>query len=365
MSTTTRIIISGGGTGGHVFPAIAIADAIRAQRPETELLFVGAQGKLEMEKVPKAGYRIEGLWISGFQRSLDWRNLLFPIKLVASLAKSMRILLQFKPQLVIGVGGYASGPLLEVATRLGISALIQEQNSYAGVTNKLLSKRVQRICVAYEGMENYFPASKLALTGNPVRNNLSTLPSKAEAKLQLGLSDEKNTLLVVGGSLGALAINEALASNTAFIVQHPEMEIIWQCGGSYFEKYKDCATAQLPNVKLSAFIERMDLAYAAADVVASRAGALTISELCLVGKPTILVPSPFVAEDHQTKNAAALVGKNAAILVKNRDVGQELLPQAWELLKNDIKRLELAQNIHELARPNAAAAIAAEALSLV
>lgn len=365
MSNNIRIIISGGGTGGHVFPAIAIADAIRKQRPEAELLFVGALGKLEMEKVPKAGYPIEGLWISGFQRSLSVQNLLFPVKLIASLGKALRILLRFKPQLVIGVGGFASGPLLEMATRLGIPALIQEQNSYAGVTNKLLGKRVKRVCVAYDGMENYFPAGKIALTGNPVRSNLVSLPDANAAKAELGLEASKKTLLIVGGSLGALAINEAMANNTAFLQQHPELQVLWQCGGSHFEKYRDCATAQLPNVKLSAFIERMDLAYSAADLVASRAGALTISELCLVGKPAILIPSPFVAEDHQTKNAQALVAKEAAILVKNQDASQGLLPLAWDLLMDDAKRDTLAHNIQELAKPNAAAAIAAEALSLI
>lgn len=365
MNNSIRIIISGGGTGGHVFPAIAIADAIRKQKPEAELLFVGALGKLEMEKVPKAGYPIEGLWISGFQRSLSVQNLLFPVKLIASLGKALRILLRFKPQLVIGVGGFASGPLLEMATRLGIPALIQEQNSYAGVTNKLLGKKVKRVCVAYDGMENYFPASKIALTGNPVRSNLATLPDANTAKAELGLEASKKTLLIVGGSLGALAINEAMANNTAFLQQHPEVQVIWQCGGSHYEKYRDCATAQLPNVKLSAFIERMDLAYAAADLVASRAGALTISELCLVGKPAILIPSPFVAEDHQTKNAQALVAKDAALLVKNQDASRDLLPLAWDLLIDDVKRNALAHNIQELAKPNAAAAIAAEALSLI
>lgn len=365
MSNNIRIIISGGGTGGHVFPAIAIADAIRKQKPEAELLFVGALGKLEMEKVPKAGYPIEGLWISGFQRSLSVQNLLFPVKLIASLGKALRILLRFKPQLVIGVGGFASGPLLEMATRLGIPALIQEQNSYAGVTNKLLGKKVKRVCVAYDGMENYFPVDKIALTGNPVRSNLAVLPDANAAKAELGLEASKKTLLIVGGSLGALAINEAMANNTAFLQQHPELQVIWQCGGSHYEKYRDCATAQLPNVKLSAFIERMDLAYAAADLVASRAGALTISELCLVGKPAILIPSPFVAEDHQTKNAQALVAKDAALLVKNQDASRDLLPLAWDLLMDDAKRLALAQNIQKLAKPNAAAAIAAEALSLI
>lgn len=360
-----RIIISGGGTGGHVFPAIAIADAIKAKVPGVEILFVGAQGKIEMEKVPKAGYSIEGLWISGFQRSLSFRNLLFPVKLIHSLLNARSILRKFKPQVAVGVGGYASGPLLDMATRKGIPALIQEQNSYAGVTNKLLSQRVQKVCVAYEGMERFFPAEKIVLTGNPVRRSVAQANDRAAARTHFGLAADKPTLLIFGGSLGALSINEAMAQNTDFLRSNTDVQVIWQCGGSHYEKYQNCATAQLTNVKLMAFIDRMDLAYAAADVVCSRAGALTISELCLVGKPAILVPSPFVAEDHQTKNAQALVDKNAAIMVANGDTVAELLPQALELLKNETKRNTLAQNILALARPNAAEEIAEQVLSLV
>ena len=360
-----RIIISGGGTGGHVFPAIAIADAIVAKVPGAQILFVGAQGKIEMEKVPKAGYPIEGLWISGFQRSLSLRNLLFPVKLVYSLLKARAIVRKFKPQAAVGVGGYASGPLLDIATRKGVPALIQEQNSYAGVTNKLLSHRVQKVCVAYEGMERFFPSDKIVLTGNPVRRSVAQASDAGAARIHFGLEANKPTLLIFGGSLGALSINEAMAQNTTFWQNNPDTQVLWQCGGSHYEKYQNCATAQLPNVKLMAFIDRMDLAYAAADVVCSRAGALTISELCLVGKPAILVPSPFVAEDHQTKNAQALVDKNAAIMVRNADTVSALLPTALELLQNETKRNTLAQNILALAKPNAAEEIAEQVLSLV
>lgn len=364
-NSTPRIIISGGGTGGHVFPAIAIADAVKAKVPGAQILFVGALGKIEMEKVPKAGYSIEGLWISGFQRSLSPRNLLFPVKLMYSLLKARAIVSKFKPQVAVGVGGYASGPLLDIASRKGIPALIQEQNSYAGVTNKLLSKRVQKVCVAYEGMERFFPAAKIVLTGNPVRRSVAEATDAGTARVHFNLLADKPTLLIFGGSLGALSINEAMAQNTAFWQNHPELQVLWQCGGSHHEKYQNCATAQLPNVKLLAFIDRMDLAYAAADAVCSRAGALTISELCLVGKPAILVPSPFVAEDHQTKNAQALVDKNAAIMVRNSDTVQELLPQALELLQNETKRNTLARNILALAKPNAAEEIAEQVLRLV
>lgn len=360
-----RIIISGGGTGGHVFPAIAIADAVKAKEPGAQILFVGALGKIEMEKVPKAGYPIEGLWISGFQRSLSPRNLLFPIKLLYSLLKARSIVRKFKPQVAVGVGGYASGPLLDIASRKGIPALIQEQNSYAGVTNKLLSKRVQKVCVAYDGMERFFPVEKIVLTGNPVRRSVAEATDAGAARLHFGLTADKPTLLIFGGSLGALSINEAMAQNTDFWQNHPELQVLWQCGGSHHEKYQNCATAQLPNVKLLAFIDRMDLAYAAAEVVCSRAGALTISELCLVGKPAILVPSPFVAEDHQTKNAQALVDKDAAIMVRNADTVTELLPQALELLQNETKRNTLARNILALAKPDAAEEIAEQVLRLV
>jgi UDP-N-acetylglucosamine--N-acetylmuramyl-(pentapeptide) pyrophosphoryl-undecaprenol N-acetylglucosamine transferase len=360
-----KVIISGGGTGGHIFPAIAIADAIRAKYPDADLLFVGAKGKMEMERVPKAGYPIVGLWISGFQRSLDWRNLLFPLKLLSSLATAYGILRRFRPDIVIGVGGYASGPLLEVAVRLGIPALIQEQNSYAGATNRILAKKVQKICVAYPDMERYFPAGKIRITGNPVRRELFEQKIAArEARGFFGLDPAKPTLLVFGGSLGALAINEAMEAGAATLADHPEIQVIWQCGGAYYERFRSGQTAGLPHVRLVPFLERMDMAYSAADVVVCRAGALTISELCMAGKAAILIPSPFVAEDHQTKNAQALVDRQAAKMIKNAHAATELLPQAIALLTDTELRRSLEDHIRAMAKPDAAEAIADEAIAL-
>jgi len=360
-----KVIISGGGTGGHIFPAIAIADAIRAKYPDADLLFVGAKGKMEMERVPRAGYPIKGLWISGFQRSLDWRNLLFPIKLLSSLATAYGILRRFRPDVVIGVGGYASGPLLEVAVRLGIPALIQEQNSYAGATNRILARKVQKICVAYPDMERYFPAEKIRITGNPVRREVFAQQIPAgEARSFFGLDPQKPTLLVFGGSLGALALNEAMEAGTGAIEGRPDIQVIWQCGNTYYERFRQCHTALLGNVRLLPFLERMDMAYAAAEVVVCRAGALTISELCMAGKAAVLVPSPFVAEDHQTKNAAALVARHAAILIKNERATVELLPKALELLTDTKMRRSLENNIREMAKSDAAEAIADEAIAL-
>ncbi|MEN0002620.1 MAG: UDP-N-acetylglucosamine--N-acetylmuramyl-(pentapeptide) pyrophosphoryl-undecaprenol N-acetylglucosamine transferase, partial [Bacteroidota bacterium] len=290
-----KVIISGGGTGGHVFPAIAIADAIKAKVPTAKFLFVGAQGKIEMEKVPKAGYQIEGLWISGFQRKLTLRNVLFPIKLGWSLLKAWSIISRFKPDVAVGVGGYASGPTLEVAARKGIPCLIQEQNSFPGITNRLLAKKMQQICVAYEGMERFFPKGKLKNTGNPVREGLKVEErDKAAGAAHFGFDAEKASLFVFGGSLGAKSINEAMAANAAFLKAHPEVHVLWQVGKLYYEEYKACATAQLPNVEIRPFIDRMDLAYQWADLVVCRAGALTISELCLLGQPALLIPSPNV-----------------------------------------------------------------------
>lgn len=360
-----KVIISGGGTGGHIFPAIAIADAIKAEVPGADILFVGAKGKMEMERVPKAGYPIKGLWISGFQRSLKLQNLMFPLKLASSLLGAWNILREFRPDVVVGVGGYASGPLLEVATRMGIPALIQEQNSYAGVTNRLLARKVQKICVAYPDMERYFPAEKLVLTGNPVRREVFEQPPSKEAALDFfGLESEKPVLLVFGGSLGALALNEALAKGTTWLSEHPGLQVVWQCGAAYLEQFRDCATAQLPQVRLLPFLERMDMAYAAADIVACRAGALTISELCMAGKAAVLVPSPFVAEDHQTRNAEALTTRQAAVLVKNADAAERLLPEVWKILTDPQRRVELENQISTLAKPGAAEAIAQEAIAL-
>lgn len=361
-----RILLSGGGTGGHVFPAIAIADALRHLAPEAEILFVGALGKLEMEKVPQAGYTIKGLWISGFQRSLSLRNLLFPFKLVHSIWKSRQIIREFKPDVVVGVGGYASGPVLRVATRMGIPALIQEQNAFAGVTNRILASKVQKICVAYSGMDRFFPASKTILTGNPVRKNLFEQSVDKDAAAQhFGLNPNLPTILIVGGSLGALAINEAMEGSAANLLSNPRVQVLWQAGKTHFERFAATATAALPNVKILPFIDRMELAYALADVVVSRAGAIAISELCMVGKPAILIPSPFVAEDHQSKNAMALAAQHAAIFISNNEAGARMIPEALELLQNDQRRQLLSQHIQRLALPNAAEDIARELLALI
>lgn len=368
MSTTTntKIIISGGGTGGHVFPAIAIADAIKAIKPTAEILFVGAQGKIEMEKVPKAGYPIEGLWISGFQRKLTTRNLMFPVKLIWSLWKSKQIIRRFRPQVVVGVGGFASGPLLEMAVRSGIPALIQEQNSYAGVTNKLLGKRVQKVCVAYDGMERFFPADKIIQTGNPVRAAFFEKQVDAKVAYQhFDLDPTKKTLFVFGGSLGAASINRAIAANMEQIAGLEGIQVLWQAGKLYHEQYKDSPTAQLPNVKLLPFVDRMDLAYAVADLVVCRAGAGTISELSQVGQAAILIPSPNVAEDHQTKNAEALVSKNAAVLIADKDAPVMIIKKAQEVLEAEKEINSLRENIKKLAQPNAAQTIAQQVLDLI
>ncbi len=360
-----RILISGGGTGGHVFPAIAIADAVRERLPDAEILFVGAKGRIEMEKVPKAGYRIEGLWISGFQRRLTWQNLLFPVKLLSSLWKARQVVRRFRPDVVVGVGGYASGPVLRVATSMGIPALIQEQNSWAGVTNRLLANRVQRVCVAYEGMERFFPAEKIVLTGNPVRADLlGNSVSKVEAAAHFGLSATAPTIFVFGGSLGALALNEAVAASAEAIAAHSELQVLWQVGKLYEARFSECDTARLPNVRVLPFVDRMDLAYSLADVVVCRAGALTISELCAVGKPAILIPSPNVAEDHQTQNALALTRKGAAVMIPNAEARQQLFAQALALLQDKPRCQTLAGNIRALARPDAAARIAQEVIQL-
>ncbi|HHJ51466.1 MAG TPA: undecaprenyldiphospho-muramoylpentapeptide beta-N-acetylglucosaminyltransferase, partial [Phaeodactylibacter sp.] len=331
-----RVLISGGGTGGHVFPAIAIADALRALEPEVELLFVGALGKLEMERVPKAGYPIKGLWISGFHRSWRWSNLLFPLKLGSSLFKAAGILQRFKPDVAVGVGGYASGPTLYLAARKGIPTLIQEQNSFPGVTNRLLSKYADRICVAYEGMERFFPAGKILLTGNPVRAAISESKlTRDEALKHFGLDASRKTIFVVGGSLGARTFNQALAGQQQFIDAHKDVQILWQTGKLYWETYKDHPVARHPRVKALPFVDRMDLAYVAADVVVSRAGALSVSELMLAGKAVLFVPSPNVAADHQTKNAEALVRQKAARMITDAEAADLLLPKSLELLEDE------------------------------
>lgn len=360
-----KIIISGGGTGGHVFPAIAIADAVKDKIPSADILFVGAQGKIEMERVPKAGYPIKGLWISGFHRKLTLRNALFPIKLLSSLLKAWRIIRRFRPDMAIGVGGYASGPVLAVASRLGIPTLIQEQNSYAGVTNKLLAGKVDKICVAYEHMEKYFPAEKLVLTGNPVRKGLfQQTADKEEGYAHFKLDPAKKTIFLFGGSLGARSLNRAVAANMDRLAEVEDVQLLWQAGKLYLEEYRQSPVAQLPNVRVHAFIDRMDLAYAIADVVVCRAGALTIAELCMVGKPAILVPSPNVAEDHQTKNAEALVENEAALIIVDDQIAKELMDTSLALLKDENRQKELSRNIQLMARPDAAEHIAEEVMAL-
>lgn len=360
-----RVLISGGGTGGHVFPAIAIADAIRKKNPGAQILFVGARGKLEMEKVPKAGYQIEGLWISGLQRKLTLKNALVPFKLAASLFKAWRIVRTFRPDAAVGVGGYASGPTLEMACRLGVPALIQEQNSFAGVTNRLLGSKVSRICVAYEGMERYFPAGKIVLTGNPVRDAIRNSQATREEGIEyFGLEPSRKTILVFGGSLGARTLNEAMAAQTELLKSNPGVQVIWQSGSLYIDRFRECDTAKLDNVRIMPFIDRMDLAYAAADVIVGRAGALTISELCLVGKPVVLIPSPNVAEDHQTKNALSLVEKEAAIMVKDDEAGEWIIRKPLEILDTPALAGSLGKNILLMARPHAAEDIADEVINL-
>ncbi|MCX7546857.1 undecaprenyldiphospho-muramoylpentapeptide beta-N-acetylglucosaminyltransferase [Xanthomarina sp. F1114] len=345
---TYKIILSGGGTGGHIYPAIAIANELKQRFPDAEFLFVGAKDRMEMDKVPQAGYKIEGLWISGIQRELTLKNLSFPFKLISSLFKARKIINRFKPNVVIGTGGFASGPLLQVANSKGIPSLIQEQNSFPGITNKLLSKNADKICVAYDGLERFFPESKIIKTGNPVRQDLLNIDSKREKALEyFELSKEKKTLVVLGGSLGARRINELIEKELDFILIH-NMQIIWQCGKLYYDQYKIYDNTR--NIQVHDFLNNMDLVYAAADVIVSRAGASSVSELCIVGKPVIFIPSPNVAEDHQTKNAMALVNEKAAMVINEADLDVDFengfsqlmaSPEKQELLSKNIKKLAL------------------------
>lgn len=368
---TYRIIISGGGTGGHIFPAIAIARALQSIHQNIEILFVGALGRMEMQKVPEAGYPIIGLWISGLQRRITIDNLAFPLKLMSSIVKSFRILADFKPDAVVGVGGYASGPLLYAASMRKIPALLQEQNSFAGLTNKWLANNVQKICVAHEGMEKFFPKEKLVVTGNPVRKEIVTASREYAASKRIealeffGLSPEKKTLLAIGGSLGARTINQAMLEGIPALVQ-AGIQVIWQCGKLYHEdmQVRLEALSQKEGMVLLEFLQRMDLAYAAADVVVSRAGALSIAELCLVKKPVIFVPSPNVAEDHQRKNAEALVAKDAALMVLDKEASEKMVKMVIALLQDEEKQKDLRENIGQLARPDAAETIAREVLDL-
>ncbi|MBK9799370.1 MAG: undecaprenyldiphospho-muramoylpentapeptide beta-N-acetylglucosaminyltransferase [Bacteroidetes bacterium] len=360
-----KVIISGGGTGGHIFPAIAIANALKEKYNRVEILFVGAEGKMEMEKVPAAGYKIVGLNISGLQRKSILKNLSFPFKLFTSVRKSKAIIREFKPNVVVGVGGFASGPLLYAATKMGIPALIQEQNSYPGITNKFLAKKAKRICVAYDGMEKYFPKEKIILTGNPVRQDIKNLAGKRERGMEFfGLEASKKTVLVIGGSLGARSINEAIKS---FLLEFEKnkVQLIWQTGTT-FKAVADKAAADYTNctIRVHDFISKMDYAYAVADVVVSRAGASSVSELCVVDKAAILIPYPFAAEDHQTSNAQALVTHHAAILIKDADVSEKLPSTLFDLLANDDKRKKLEENILKLAFRDAAEVIASEVASI-
>ncbi len=356
-----KVVISGGGTGGHIFPAVAIADEIKRRNPAAEIVFVGAEGKMEMEKVPQAGYRIIGLPIVGLQRRLTLKNLLLPFKILKSMAKARRILQEFDPQVVVGVGGYASGPTLKAATMLKVPALIQEQNSFAGKTNKMLGKSVQKICVAYDGLERFFPKNKIVLTGNPVRAEVVQIEGKrSEAFEEYQLDPAKKTVLVIGGSLGARTLNESVLQHLDALVEKG-VQVLWQCGKLYYEELQaKLKELDHKGIQLVQFIARMDLAYALADVVVSRAGAISVSELCLVKKPVILVPSPNVAEDHQTHNAMALVNKVAALMVKDIEAREHLIPTALKLLGDEELRRELMLNIETLGRPEATAQIVDE-----
>ena len=357
LKSGLRFIISGGGTGGHIFPAIAIANALKKQLPDSEILFVGANGRMEMERVPAAGYKIKGLNIAGFQRGKIASNLGLPFKVLSSLMEARTIVKEFKPNAAIGVGGYASGPLLMAASLAGVPCVIQEQNSFAGITNKILSKRAKKVCVAYEGMDAIFPKEKIVLTGNPVRSEiLNKNVNRSEAYKYFGLDENKKTILVIGGSLGARTINESVYN----ALKNPpvdHIQLLWQTGKSWNAENKGWkSVVQTP------FIDRMDYAYVVADVIISRAGALSIAELQNIGKPVVLVPSPNVTEDHQTHNAMALVKNNAAILIKDTEANEKMMHAAWELLHDEKQEKELSQNISKMAISDAAERIVAEIL---
>ncbi len=349
MKQSVNILLSGGGTGGHIYPAIAIANELKIRYPKAKFLFVGASDRMEMEKVPQEGYEIKGLNISGIQRSLSLKNLFFPFKLMQSLFKAKKIIKEFKPNVVIGTGGFASGPTLYMASKKKIPSLIQEQNSYPGITNKLLAKKVQKICVAYDGLSRYFPKDKIIKTGNPVRQDLLEITHKRdEAISYFKLNKNKKTLVVLGGSLGARVVNQIIEKNLN-VFENNDVQVIWQTGKLYIEDYKKY---DRDNVQTHAFIKNMDLLYAAADIIVSRAGASSISELCIVGKPVIFIPSPNVAEDHQTKNAMSVLDNDAAILIKEKDM--ENFESTFEKLINDSEKQKiLGKNIKQMALPNA------------
>lgn len=367
MNGVLRVIISGGGTGGHIFPAVSIANAIREKCPDSQILFVGAEGRMEMQRVPAAGYEIKGLPVAGFDRKRIWRNIPVLFKLLKSHGMARKIVKDFAPDVVVGVGGYASGPTLKVAQEMGIPTLLQEQNSYAGVANKLLAKEARCICVAYDGMERFFPADRIMLTGNPVRQNLlAGNLSREEAHEALGLDPKRRTVLIVGGSLGARTLNESVLTKLSFISAQQEVQFYWQTGKYYSEEIarRLQETGKPENLHVTDFISDMKVAYAAADLVVSRAGAGSISEFCLLGKPVILVPSPNVAEDHQTKNAMALVQKEAALFIADRDACDTLVEMAANTVQDEAELEHLSDNIRLLAHPEAASEIAEEVIRL-
>ena len=361
-----KYIIAGGGTGGHIFPAIAIADALKQQQADCEILFVGANGRMEMEKVPQAGYKIIGLEVVGFQRSFTFKNLLFPFKLLKSLVQAFKIVRAFKPDACIGVGGYASGPVLFISALSGIKLFIQEQNSYPGITNKILSKFANKIFVAYDNLNNFFKADKIILTGNPVRVDITNnLPSRIEALSFFNLDKNKKTILIIGGSLGARTINESIEQHIDLFNQN-DLQLLWQTGKIYYDGIIErTKNIDISDIKIYQFIKEMNMAYAAADIIISRAGALSISELCIIGKPCILIPSPNVSEDHQTKNAMALVNKNAAVLVKDADAKENLGNIILPLMNDEMKLKELSNNIKALAKTNAANEIVMEIIKTI
>jgi UDP-N-acetylglucosamine--N-acetylmuramyl-(pentapeptide) pyrophosphoryl-undecaprenol N-acetylglucosamine transferase len=367
MERPIRVIISGGGTGGHIFPAISIANAIKELQPDAQLLFVGAEGRMEMQRVPDAGYEIIGLPIAGFDRKNLLKNISIPVKLFRSQLKAHRIIKQFRPDVAVGVGGYASGPLLKTAGMIGIPTLIQEQNSYAGITNKLLAKHAKKICVAYDNMEKFFPGDKIIMTGNPVRQDLvNSQITREDALLRFNLEPTKKTILILGGSLGARTINRCIMTNLE-VIKQSDVQFIWQTGKFYYEQAMEAmkAAGKIPNLHTTDFIKDMVSAYAGADLVISRAGAGSISEFCLLHKPVILVPSPNVAEDHQTQNALALVNKQAALYIKDAEAIEKLIPTTLETIYNETLLKELSDNIARFAQPNSANIIAKEVIRLV
>ena len=361
-----KIIISGGGSGGHIFPAVAIAKSLKQKNQNIDFLFVGAKDKMEMEKIPNEGFKIVGLWISGFHRGEILRNLLFPFKLILSLIKSILLIINFKPNLVIGTGGFASGPILYIASKFNIPTLIQEQNSYAGITNKILSKHVDLICVAYENMERFFPKEKIIITGNPVRKNIiETSRNEKDIERLFSLNSEKKTVLIIGGSLGARTINETIEKDLEKLKDN-SLNVIWQTGDSFSQRAnKKIKEINTKGVSTHKFIKRIELAYESADIIVSRAGAIAISELCVLGKPTILIPSPNVAENHQYKNAQSLVNKNAALLVKDSDANNKLVEEIISLKNDPVLMKKLSKNIKKMEYRDASNIIAEHALKLV